>query len=94
MTTAPHILVVDDDRQIRTSLCRYLTANGLRTTQAADAAAMFAALSAGRFDLIILDLMMPGEDGLSACRRLSRHEPNSRGALDGAVRGNRPHYRP
>jgi two-component system OmpR family response regulator len=70
VTTAPHILVVDDDRQIRTSLCRYLTANGLRATQAADAAAMFAALNAGRFDLIVLDLMMPGEGGLSACRRL------------------------
>ncbi len=94
VTTAPHILVVDDDRQIRASLCRYLTANGLRTTQAADAAAMFAALSVGRFDLIVLDLMMPGEDGLSACRRLRATSLNSRRALDSAVRGNRPHYRP
>ena len=70
MTATPHILVVDDDRQIRTSLGRFLMANGLRVTSAADAGAMFAALEKGRFDLIVLDIMMPGEDGLSACRRL------------------------
>ncbi len=70
VTATPHILIVDDDRQIRTSLGRFLTANGLRATQATDAAAMFAALEKGRFDLIVLDVMMPGEDGLSACRRL------------------------
>lgn len=65
-----HILVVDDDRQIRTSLSRFLTANGLRVSHADDAAAMFTALEGGRFDLVILDVMMPGEDGLAACRRL------------------------
>ncbi len=70
MTATPHILVVDDDRQIRTSLSRFLTANGLRVTSANDAVAMSAALEKGRFDLIVLDVMMPGEDGLSACRRL------------------------
>ncbi len=70
MTATPHILVVDDDRQIRTSIGRFLTANGLRVTQATDTAAMFSTLERGRFDLIVLDVMMPGEDGLSACRRL------------------------
>ena len=70
MTATPHILVVDDDRQIRTSLSRFLIASGLRATQAADAIAMFRALDTGRFDLIVLDVMMPGEDGLSATRRL------------------------
>lgn len=72
LTATPHILLVDDDRQIRTSLGRFFAANRLRVTQAKDAAAMSAALEKGRFDLIVLDVMMPGEDGLSACRRLRR----------------------
>ena len=51
-------------------LARYLAEHGLRVTQAADGRQMFAALEVGRFDLVVLDLMMPGEDGLSLCRRL------------------------
>ncbi len=68
--SAPHILVVDDDSKIRNGLSRFLIDSGLRVSPAADAAAMFAALETGRFDLVVLDVMMPGEDGLSACRRL------------------------
>jgi len=70
MTDTPHILVVDDHRDIRDGLVRYLEKNAMRVTAAADTQAMDAALKAGRFDLIVLDIMMPGEDGLSACRRL------------------------
>ncbi|MBJ7534627.1 response regulator [Rhodomicrobium vannielii ATCC 17100] len=70
MASTPHILVVDDDRRIRISLKRFLTDNGMRVTEVADGVAMFAAVEAGRFDLIVLDVMMPGEDGLSLCRRL------------------------
>ena len=70
MTNAPHILIVDDDRQIRASLTRFLTANGFRISAAEDGAAMFAAIEKGRFDLVVLDIMMPGEDGLTLCRRL------------------------
>jgi len=70
MASAPHILIVDDDRQIRASLARFLTANGFRTAVAEDGAAMFAAFEKGRFDLVVLDIMMPGEDGLTLCRRL------------------------
>lgn len=70
MTQSPHILVVDDHRDIRDALARYLGKNGMRTTLAADAVAMDAALKVGSFDLIVLDVMMPGEDGLSVCRRL------------------------
>jgi two-component system OmpR family response regulator len=70
MTQSPHILVVDDHRDIRDALARYLGKNGMRTTLAADAVAMDAALKVGAFDLIVLDVMMPGEDGLSVCRRL------------------------
>jgi two-component system OmpR family response regulator len=66
----PHVLIVDDDRRIRTELARFLHEHGLRVTQAQDGMQMFAALQAGRFDLIVLDIMMPGEDGLSLCRRV------------------------
>ena len=70
MPDSPHILVVDDHRDIRDALARYLEKNGMRATVAVDARAMDAAMKAGRFDLIVLDVMMPGEDGLSICRRL------------------------
>ena len=66
-----HILIVDDDRQIRSILARFLHDHGLRTTQAANGVAMFECLSKGHFDVILLDIMMPGEDGLSLCRRVS-----------------------
>ncbi len=70
MPNTPHILIVDDDKQIRESLARFLTANGFRIAAAEDGAAMFAAIEKGRFDLVVLDVMMPGEDGLNLCRRL------------------------
>ena len=70
MNAQPLILVVDDDRDIRSLLSEYLAANGFRTMEAADGAAMWKALDATRIDLIVLDLMMPGEDGLQLCRNL------------------------
>ena len=66
----PHILVVDDDREIRDLLARFLRKHGFRVDAAADGREMWRLLEAGRFDLIVLDLMLPGEDGLSLCRRL------------------------
>lgn len=71
MTQLPHILVVDDHREIRDAVTRYLEKNGMRATSARDAIEMDARLKAGQFDLIVLDVMMPGEDGLSVCRRLT-----------------------
>ncbi|MDR9485479.1 MULTISPECIES: response regulator [Sediminimonas] len=71
MGDAPHILVVDDHRQIRESVTRYLERNGMRATTAKDAREMDAKLAGGQFDLMVLDVMMPGEDGLSVCQRLS-----------------------
>jgi len=68
--STPHLLIVDDDREIRDLLGRFLKGHGFRVTAAADGRAMFEALSGGRFDLVVLDLMLPGEDGLSLCRRL------------------------
>ena len=67
----PHVLVVDDHREIRDAVTRYLEKNGMRTSSARNAAEMDAQLKAGRFDLVVLDVMMPGEEGLSAARRLS-----------------------
>ncbi len=69
-STQDHILIVDDDRDIRTLLADYLEKQGLRCTTAADGREMKAALDHHRVDLIVLDLMMPGEDGLTLCRNL------------------------
>lgn len=71
MSAPPHILVVDDHREIRDAVTRYLQRNGMMATAARDGLQMDALLKQGHFDLIVLDLMMPGEDGLSICRRLS-----------------------
>jgi two-component system OmpR family response regulator len=71
MTQPPHILVVDDHQQIRDSVTRFLQKNGLRATSAKDAQDMDAKLAKGHFDLMILDVMMPGESGLSVCQRLT-----------------------
>lgn len=72
--TAPQtkILVVDDDVRLRNLLSRYLTEQGFATLTVNDATDMDRALKRERFDLLVLDLMLPGEDGLSLCRRLRR----------------------
>jgi two-component system, OmpR family, response regulator len=70
MDAPDHILIVDDDAEIRSLLSKYLLKNGLRVTAVADGRAMWQALDAGRIDLIVLDLMLPGEDGLTLCRTL------------------------
>jgi len=69
-----HILVVDDDREIRTLLARFLTDHGLRVSTAANGHEMLAALDAGAIDLIVLDVMMPGPDGLTLTRNLRAHK--------------------
>ncbi|MFQ6309955.1 response regulator [Lysobacter capsici] len=70
MDHVDHILVVDDDREIRQMVADYLQKNGLRATVAADGREMRALLDTHAVDLIVLDLMMPGEDGLTLCRNL------------------------
>lgn len=65
-----HVLIVDDDREIRTLLAEYLVRQGLRCTTAANGREMKDALERHRFDLIVLDIMMPGDDGLTLCRNL------------------------
>ncbi|NYZ13325.1 response regulator [Azospirillum sp. RWY-5-1] len=70
MDRTPHLLVVDDDREIRSLVSQFLTRHGFRVTAARDGQEMMKALETARIDLIVLDLMLPGEDGLSLCRRL------------------------
>lgn len=67
---ASHLLVIDDDKRIRTLLSRYLGGQGFRVTIAADAAEARRHLQGLAFDLLIVDVMMPGEDGLSLVRSL------------------------
>jgi len=70
MESIDHILVVDDDAEIRGLLGEYLRKNGCRATVVAEGKAMWTALARGKVDLIVLDLMLPGEDGLELCRKL------------------------
>jgi two-component system, OmpR family, response regulator len=70
MQRAPHLLVVDDDVEIRKLLSTLLTRRGYRVTIASDEAEMRQVLASSRIDLIILDLMLPGKDGLTICREL------------------------
>jgi len=64
------LLLVDDDQRLRQLLAEYLRSEGFEVTEAGDGRQLSAALDRGHFDLIVLDLMMPGEDGLSLCRKL------------------------
>jgi len=68
----PHVLVVDDDARLRELLRRYLADNGFLVATASDAAAARAKLSGLNFDVIVLDLMMPGENGLVFAEHLRR----------------------
>lgn len=65
---APHVLVVDDDRRLRELLSRFLSENGYRVTSAADAASARRKLDGFVFDCLILDVMMPGENGFELAR--------------------------
>src|SRR5207248_10505492 len=68
--TDPHLLVVDDDMRLRELLRRYLSDSGFRVTGAADAAEARAQLASFTFDLVVLDVMMPGESGIDLTRAL------------------------
>lgn len=70
MTDRPHLVVVDDDREIRTLLSQYLEKHDFRTSAVADGKEMRRVMERSRVDLVVLDLMLPGEDGLAICREL------------------------
>ena len=90
---APHILVVDDDRRIRELLKRYLSDNGFRVSTAEHAAEARARLEGLAFDLIVLDVMMPGENGFDFARALRRTSTvpilmlTARGEADDRIEG-------
>lgn len=67
---APRVIVVDDDPGIRHLAAEFLESHGYETRTAADASGLEQALATGGADLVVLDVMLPGEDGLSICRRL------------------------
>lgn len=70
MSDRPHLLLVDDERSIREPLAAYLQKNGFRVTAVSDASAARQRLAGYAIDLVVLDIMMPGEDGLSLCRHI------------------------
>src|SRR5579863_6864787 len=70
MTASDHILVLHEDAEIRSLLTQYLVREGYRVTAVPDGRSMDEALEDNRFDLVVLDLMLPGEDGISLCKRL------------------------
>jgi len=70
MDAPDNILIVDDDAEIRTLLAAYFGRNGLQAAAVGDGKAMWRALNAGHFDLVVLDVMLPGDDGLTLCREL------------------------
>src|SRR6201987_5390203 len=82
--TEPHLLVVDDDARLRNLLRRYLSDSGFRVTAAADAKEARAQLASFAFDLIVLDVMMPGESGLDLTRAL-RTEDRAGGRVPGLL---------
>ncbi|SFX20546.1 response regulator [Marinospirillum alkaliphilum] len=73
MESSPHLLVVDDHRDIRELLARYLREQGMRVTLAASGEELRRLMKTTSPDLVVLDIMMPGEDGLSLCRFLREH---------------------
>ncbi len=70
MSGQTHILLVDDEASLREPLAEYLTKQGFRVQQASDASQARSVMNAFNFDIILLDIMMPGEDGLSFCRHV------------------------
>ena len=82
------ILVVDDDMRLRALLERYLTEQGFQVRSVANAEQMDRLLTRESFHLMVLDLMLPGEDGLSICRRLREAalKDEEGKALDGAIK--------
>ena len=90
MANTHQILVVEDDRETRDLIARYLEGRGFRVATAKNGAEMFERLENGAFSLLLLDLMLPGQDGLSLCRQLRAGKspiPNQRIANGAQAKG-------
>jgi two-component system phosphate regulon response regulator OmpR len=96
MSTAlqdPHLLVVDDDERLRTLLQRYLSSNGFRVSAAADAADARTLMKSMAFDLLILDVMMPGESGFDLTKSVRENSSvpilmlTAKGEAEDRIRG-------
>ena len=87
MERPDHILVVDDDHDLRELLAQYLEKSGFRVTAVVDGRDMRRALTENRVDLIVLDVMLPREDGLTLCRNLRATDPESPPILMLTARG-------
>src|ERR1700730_5310333 len=70
MNAAPHLLIVDDDKELCALLSKFLTRHGYRVSTAHHGGEIASILETSRINLVILDLMLPGEDGLALCRRI------------------------
>ena len=92
--SSPNILVVEDDRETRALIAKYLRTNACNVTTATDGREMARAMTDHRVDLVILDVMLPGEDGLSLCRKLRAQSAAADHHADRARRGRRSHPRP
>ena len=75
MARTPHLLIVDDDREIRSLLSGFMTRNGFRVSAVPDARQAMQALANARVDLALVDIMLPGEDGLALSRKIREHGP-------------------
>ncbi len=93
METRPHLLVVDDDREIRDLLTRFLEKSGFRITAVRDSREARRAWTRGAFHLVVLDLMLPGENGLDLARWLRDQEDVPIVVLSAMGRRDRPHHR-
>jgi two-component system OmpR family response regulator len=70
MDPSPHLLILEDDAEISGMIARLMRDHGFRVSLATDGKALNRAMAESRIDLVLLDLMLPGEDGLSICRRM------------------------
>ena len=94
MSDNGHILVVDDQKEICDVVQEYLSGEGYRVSTAHDGAGMRRVMAQAQVDLVILDLMLPGEDGLTLARALRDEFEHRHHHPDRARRDGRPHHRP
>lgn len=89
----PHILVVDDDDRLRDLLTRYLGENGFVVSAARNAAEARSSLAGMQFDLLVLDVLMPGEKGLTLRVAYAARDEGADPSADSTFGNRRPHFR-